>query len=151
MRRITLLIVHCTATPEGRDYGAKDVDRWHRQRGFNMIGYHYLVRLDGTIERGRPEEMIGAHCTGHNAHSIGVCYVGGMQTLTPALSLTGRGGIEGEKFVPADTRTEAQTEALRRLLKELKERYPRALIVGHNTFARKACPCFDAAKEYIDL
>ena len=92
--------------------------------------------LDGQIEPGRPEWLTGAHCRNHNAHSIGVCYEGGLN-------------IRGQ---PADTRTEAQRQALRRLLKELKERYPRALIVGHrNLNPLKACPCFDAAKEYRDL
>ena len=80
--------------------------------------------------------MVGAHCLHPNAHSIGVCYEGGLD-------------IRGQ---PADTRTEAQRQALRRLLEELKERYPRALIVGHrNLNPLKACPCFDAVKEYRDL
>ena len=100
------------------------------------IGYHYVVRRDGQIEPGRPEWLTGAHCRNHNAHSIGVCYEGGLD-------------IRGQ---PADTRTEAQKKALRRLLKALKERYPRALIVGHHDLnPLKACPCFDAVKEYSQL
>lgn len=135
MRKITLLIVHCSATPEGKDYGAADIDRWHRQKGWSQIGYHYVIRLDGTIERGRPESVVGAHCQHHNRHSIGICYIGG---------LSGDGK-------PADTRTSAQRTALLHLLKSLHERYPRAVIVGHNTFAHKSCPCFDATAEYAAL
>lgn len=73
MRTISEIIIHCSATVEGKDFFVKDIDRWHKQRGFKMVGYHFVIRLDGTIEQGRPLEMIGAHCTGHNAHSIGIC------------------------------------------------------------------------------
>ncbi len=135
MRTITLIICHCTATIEGKHYTVEDVDAWHRARGWKMIGYHYLILLDGTIQQGRPEEMVGAHCLNHNQHSIGVCYVGGLD-------------INGK---PADTRTPAQKRALLSLLSQLKKKYPRALIVGHNTFANKACPCFDAINEYHTL
>ena len=79
MRTITEIIVHCTATPRSRNVSAADVDRWHRQRGFNQIGYHYLIRLDGSVETGRPESSVGAHCLGHNAESIGVAYAGGTE------------------------------------------------------------------------
>ena len=92
MRTITLLVVHCTATPAGRPVGRDTVDSWHRQRGWSGIGYHYLVSLDGIVETGREEARVGAHCQHHNAHSIGICYVGGTDR-------------EGR---PADTRTEAQ-------------------------------------------
>lgn len=135
MRTITLIICHCTATIEGKHYIVEDVDRWHKQRGWKMIGYHYLVLLDGTIQKGRPEEMVGAHCLNHNQHSIGVCYVG---------------GLDKDKK-PKDTRTEAQKASLLKLLTELKQKYPRALIMGHNVFANKSCPCYDAASEYKHL
>ena len=135
-RTITLLIVHCTATSAGREVSLSEVDQWHRQRGWKGIGYHYLIRLDGTVERGRPEAEIGAHCQNHNEHSIGICYVGGLDNLNR----------------PADTRTPAQRLALRELLETLHARYPQALIVGHHLFhPQKACPCFDAAAEYADL
>ena len=78
MRQIKYIILHCTATREGKAFTAADIDRWHRARGWNGIGYHYVVRLDGTVEHGRPEAQIGAHCVGVNATSIGVCYVGGL-------------------------------------------------------------------------
>ena len=80
MRKITEIIVHCTATPEGRQVSVADVDSWHRRQGLSSIGYHYLVGIDGAVGRGRPETAVGAHCRGHNACSIGVCYVGGCDT-----------------------------------------------------------------------
>ena len=135
MRKITLIIIHCSAVRPDQVSSAEQIDRWHRARGFRMIGYHYVVRRDGSVERGRPEEAIGAHCTGHNAHSIGICYEGGLDS-------TGR---------PADTRTEAQRLTLLRLVGELRSRYPAAIVTGHRTFARKACPCFDAEKEFNPL
>lgn len=135
MRKITEIIVHCTATPAGLHVSADDVDRWHKARGFKGIGYHYLVGTDGLIEFGRPENRIGAHCLGHNAHSIGVAYAGG-------LDADGR---------PADTRTTLQKAALCRLLTELRRRYPGARIRGHRDFAPKACPCFDATAEYSGI
>jgi len=91
---------------------AQQIDSWHRKRGWSGIGYHYVVRRDGTVERGRPEAKVGAHCLNHNRHSIGVCYEGG-------LDAQGR---------PADTRTEAQKRALLTLVRELKGRYPRAIV-----------------------
>jgi N-acetylmuramoyl-L-alanine amidase len=135
MRKINEIIVHCTATPEGRNVTVAEVDKWHRARGFNGIGYHYLIGLDGTVLKGRVIEAIGAHCLNHNANSIGVCYVGG-------LALDGK--------TAKDTRTTAQRNALKSLLKDLKAKYPGA-IHGHREFANKACPCFDAKEEYKNL
>ena len=134
-RHIDAIIVHCTATPLGRKVTVDDIDRWHKARGWKGIGYHYVVDLDGTIYRGRADDCVGAHCRGHNAHSIGVCYVGG-------LDAQGR---------PADTRTPAQKEAMRWLVTALKKQYPHAKVYNHRRFANKACPCFDAEKEYVDL
>ena len=138
MRTITLIVLHCSAVRPDQTSSAAQIDTWHRQRGFHLgIGYHYVVRRNGQIEFGRPEWMIGAHCVNHNAHSIGVCYEGG---------LNARGQ-------PADTRTPEQKSALRALLKDLHRRYPQALIVGHHDLnPHKACPCIpDVAKEYSDL
>lgn len=135
MRKITEIIVHCTATPAGREVSVAEVDSWHKARGFQMIGYHYLIHLDGSVEPGRAVEMAGAHCLGHNRNSIGVAYVGGVDR-------------QGH---PADTRTAAQRSALRRLLGELAVRYSDARIHGHRDFAAKACPSFDATIEYADL
>lgn len=135
MRNINLIIVHCSATPEGRDVSVADIDRWHRERGFDGIGYHYVVYIDGSVHEGRPLKKVGAHCKGHNAHSIGICYVGGVD-------LNGK---------PKDTRTLAQKDALVNLLMRLKRRFPKAVIRGHRDFAAKACPSFDATKEYAGI
>lgn len=130
MRKIDKIIVHCTATPAGREVTVADVKAWHKARGFRTIGYHYLVYLDGTVHAGRRESEVGAHCLGQNARSIGVCYVGGLDAAT------------GE---PRDTRTPAQRRALRELVGSLRRRYPSATVHGHREFAAKACPCFDIA------
>ena len=135
MRTINSIIIHCTATKPLAHINVNDVRRWHRERGFSDIGYHYLILVDGTVEAGRPLSAIGAHCKGHNAHSIGICYVGGLN----------------DKGKPADTRTPAQREAMRSLLISLKHRFPDATIHGHRDFAAKACPCFDATAEYTYL
>jgi len=135
-RKITEAIIHCSATKEGKDFTEKDIDRWHRQMGWDGCGYHYVVRLDGTIEPGRDMERVGAHCKGHNKQSVGVCYIGGLAT-------------DGK--TPKDTRTTAQKAALLALLKRLKAKYPALKVYGHRDFAAKACPCFDAREEYANL
>ncbi len=131
-RCIDEIIVHCSATPAGRDVGASDIKVWHLQRGFADIGYHYVVRLDGTIEIGRPLHMTGAHCKGHNARSIGVCYIGGCDAA----------------MRPADTRTAAQRESLALLIDWLRKLFPGAKVSSHRDYAAKACPSFDATTEY---
>lgn len=138
MRYINKIIVHCTATEEGRSFTIEDVKRWHTLpppvgKGWRDVGYHYLVLLDGTVQRGRAISQPGAHCYGQNAHSIGVCYVGGLR--------------DGK---PADTRTDAQRRALLKLLANLTTMY-RCHIFGHNDFAQKDCPGFDAKTEYAGL
>ena len=139
MRTITLIIVHCSAVRPDQTSSAAQIDTWHRKNNHWKlgIGYHYVVRRDGEIESGRPEWMVGAHCLNHNAHSIGVCYEGGLD-------------IRGQ---PADTRTEAQKKALRWLLQQLRRSYPRAMIVGHHDLnPDKDCPCIlDVIREYADL
>lgn len=136
MRKINEIIVHCTATAEGKDFKAADIDRWHKAKGWNGIGYHHVVDLDGTVEPGRTESEVGAHCLKHNKNSIGVVYVG---------------GLASDGKTPKDTRTPQQKAALVKLLTELKRRYPNATIHGHRDFAAKACPSFDATKEYKDI
>lgn len=131
MRNITEIIIHCSATPEGREVSVKEIDSWHRRQGYNGIGYHYLIGLNGTVSPGRPEHIAGAHCRGHNRNSIGVCYVGGCDRM----------------MRPKDTRTPQQRESLRRLVAELKKRYPHATVHGHCEFAAKACPCFDVGSD----
>ena len=135
-RRINEIIVHCTATPEGRDYTVADIRQMHKAQGWVDIGYHYLIYRDGSIHEGRNVDMAGAHCQGHNAQSIGVCYVG---------------GVARDGKTPKDTRTQAQKDALIHLLMQLVCLYPDATIRGHRDFAAKACPSFDATREYKNL
>lgn len=132
MRKITEIIVHCSATKEGRNFSASDIDRWHREKGWNGIGYHYVVCLDGQVQEGRPLEIAGAHCVGHNSNSIGICYIGGI----------------GYDLQPKDTRTMEQKIALHSLISRLHRQFPDATIHGHCEFAKKACPCFDVHKDY---
>ncbi|MDE6538269.1 MAG: N-acetylmuramoyl-L-alanine amidase [Muribaculaceae bacterium] len=128
MRKINKLIIHCSATPEGRAVSVSDITRWHRERGFRTIGYHYVIYLDGSVHAGRPVSEEGAHCLGQNRNSIGICYIG---------------GLDAKSLLPKDTRTEAQKDALRHLVGNLRKEYPGATLHGHNEFAAKACPCFD--------
>lgn len=128
MRQIKKIIIHSTATPEGREVTVADIDRWHRARGYAGIGYHFVIGLDGTVQPGRPIEKAGAHCLGHNTDSIGVVYVGG----------TARDGK-----TPLDTRTPPQRQALRELVRSLLEEFPGAKVFGHRDLRPTACPSFD--------
>lgn len=135
-RNIKEIIIHCSATPEGKDFTVSDIKEWHLQRGFSDIGYHWIVYRDGTIVSGRPESISGAHCVGHNSISIGVCYIG---------------GCASDGKTPKDTRTDAQKNSLIKLLRELKKKYPKTKIYPHYKFVNKACPSFNAEKEYSSL
>lgn len=128
-RKINDIILHCSATPEGKDFTVTDIDKWHKQRGFNKIGYHYIIYRNGTVNIGRQESEIGAHCVNHNSHSIGVCYIGGCD-------------ISGK--TPKDTRTPEQKKALVKLVKELLSKYSlnTSNIHCHNQYDNKACPSF---------
>lgn len=147
MKAIDSIVIHCTATKEGVDVRAADIDLWHRQRGWQMIGYNYVIDLDGKVEKGRPLTMNGAHCKGWNDHSIGVVYVGGLD----------------KNGKPKDTRTKAQKMAMHRLVSELMEEHPGITqIIGHRDTSPdlngngevepaewiKACPCFDVRSEF---
>lgn len=127
MRKVKKLIVHCTATPEGREVSINQITRWHKERGFRTIGYHYVIALDGTIKKGRDISEVGAHCKGQNTNSIGISYVGGLDHALNA----------------KDTRTDSQKKAMTELIAELKEQFPGVTIHGHNEFSNKACPSFD--------
>lgn len=132
-RQIKEIIVHCSATREGRDFTVEDIRGWHKKRGFSDIGYHYVIYRDGSLHIGRDVNLVGAHCTNHNAYSIGICYIG---------------GCKFDGLTPKDTRTDAQKAALLALLKDLRKKYPYAKIHGHRDYANKVCPCFDATSEY---
>lgn len=148
MRKVNLLVIHCSATREGQVITAADIDRMHRQRGFAKIGYHRFVRLDGTIERGRADDVAGAHVQNHNLYSIGICYAGGLDKNGKA----------------KDTRTQAQKASLRKLVIEYERKYPGIKIVGHRDLSpdknkngkvdkhewMKLCPCFSVEDWLIE-
>ena len=131
--KVQELIIHCAATPEGKIFTAKDIDRMHRQRGFKKIGYHYVIDLDGTIEKGREETETGAHTTGHNSKSLGICYIG---------------GVAKDGKTPKDTRTKEQIQSMYELVDKLMKKYNLTLkqVHGHYEFANKACPSFKIEK-----
>ena len=137
LQEVRYLVVHCTATKLSQRVSVEDIERWHKAQGWDEIGYHWYIDRDGHIFVGRSENLAGAHVLGYNHCSIGVCYEGGLN----------------EQGQPADTRTPAQKAVLLFVLRELKKSYPNAIICGHRDFpnVKKACPCFDARKEYGHL
>ncbi len=139
MRKINLIVIHCSATRENQSFTVEALESCHKARGFRSIGYHYYITRDGVVYPCRPESEVGAHARRYNAHSIGICYEGGLDKYGN----------------PADTRTEAQKESLEALLRSLCIDYPEAEIVGHRDlpWVQKACPCFDvkAWLEAIDF
>lgn len=145
-RAIKELIVHCSATPECEDFTVEQIRQWHtlpkpQGNGWSDIGYHYVIYRDGSVHAGRSEAVSGAHCTGHNSISIGICYIGGCPPRS----------VNNWDHLSKDTRTPAQKQAIIKLLKELKQKYPGAKIYGHRDFANKPCPSFDAKTEYANL
>ena len=153
---IDAIVVHSSATPEGKDLDWRDINMMHVQRGFQCIGYNFVVKLDGTVQTGRSLTIDGAHCNSkgfsgqsYNKHSIGICYVGGTDVRGKA----------------KDTRTPEQKKALRELIAKLVKEYPIKEILGHRDTSpdlngdgvvepnewTKMCPCFDAKEEYKDL
>tara|TARA_R110000744_G_scaffold151448_1_gene264899 strand:+ start:265 stop:669 length:405 start_codon:yes stop_codon:yes gene_type:complete len=132
MRRIKKVIIHCSATPEGRDVKTDTIRQWHLDKGWSDIGYHYVIELDGSVNMGRDVSIVGAHTRGENKGSIGICYVGGMNmTMTK----------------PEDTRTDEQKEALRCLITDLKGRFKNLTVHAHYDFSAKACPSFNVEEE----
>jgi N-acetylmuramoyl-L-alanine amidase len=144
-RVITELIVHCSATPEGNDYTVENIRADHKKQGWSDIGYHYVIYRDGTVHMGRDVDLVGAHFAkgGHNQHSIGICYIGGVEN---------KPGTPYHLLKAKDTRTEEQKNALLSLLLDLKKLYPQAKIYGHRDFdSGKECPSFNAKSEYRRL
>lgn len=134
-RPISEIIVHCTATPEGKDYTVDDIRGWHKQRGWSDIGYHYVVYRDGRVMLGRPVGQVGAHVEGHNTGTIGVSYVGGVST-------------DGKSA--KDTRTSAQRASLLWLIQQLAAKHRGVRKVsGHNQYALKACPSFSVPRDAL--
>jgi len=128
----TLVVIHCSATTEGKHYDSKDIHRWHKNRGWSGIGYHIVILIDGSIEYGRPSDTIGAHTRGVNYKSIGVCLIGGLDSKGKA----------------KDTRTDAQKKSLIKVVGKLRNKYKGIKVHGHNEFSSKACPSFDVQKEF---
>lgn len=128
MRVINKIIIHCAATQPKMDIGAREIRQWHLERGWSDIGYHYVIRKDGTVETGRPIWKVGSHCLNQNTGSIGICYVGGW---------------EGK-----DDRTDKQKEALKTLITKIENNYGKLEICGHNEFSTKTCPNFNVKEEY---
>ena len=129
MRPINEIIIHCTATAEGKDYTVDQIRQWHvKGNGWKDIGYHYVIYRDGSIHAGRPIDQIGAHTTNHNTGTIGVCYVG---------------GCAADGKTPKDTRTPQQKAALVELVRSLKTVFGISKVSGHREYAAKACPSFD--------
>lgn len=133
MREINKIIIHCTATPKGRHVSVQEIYQWHIARGFNDIGYHYVIDINGVTHEGRPISRIGAHCKGYNTGSIGITYVGGC-----------------DKYLePLDTRTKEQKQALVKLVNTIKNSHPNDITVhGHYEFSDKTCPNFDVGLEF---
>ena len=139
MRKIDKIILHCSATQEGKNFKARDIDTWHKNQGYKKIGYHYVIDIDGTLEQGRNESEIGAHAYGYNSNSIGICYIGGVD----------------KNNKPKDTRTKEQKETLYNLIYNLLNKYNLNIsnIKCHNQLSNKACPSFNIQifiDEYIE-
>ena len=148
MREINLIVVHCSATRADRDFTENDLEMCHRHRGFNGAGYHFYIRKNGDIKNTRPLEKPGAHALGYNAHSIGICYEGGLDV----------------RYRPADTRTEWQKHSLRVLIRTLLMDYPGCRVCGHRDLSPdrngdgrispeewvKECPCFEVTSKLYE-
>ena len=148
MREINLIVVHCSATRADRDFTENDLEVCHRHRGFNGAGYHFYIRKNGDIKNTRPLEKPGAHALGYNAHSIGICYEGGLDV----------------RYRPADTRTEWQKHSLRVLIRTLLMDYPGCRVCGHRDLSPDRngdgrispeewvteCPCFEVTSKLYE-
>lgn len=144
MRKINLIALHCSATVEGKPFNVAAITAMHKARGYRTIGYHFLIGLNGERWTGRSLNEAGAHIQGHNANSIGICYIGGI-------------GADGKA---KDTRTPEQKAELQKLLAELQPKFPGAKIRGHRDLSPdldgdgvvephewlKMCPCFDVVQ-----
>jgi N-acetyl-anhydromuramyl-L-alanine amidase AmpD len=130
LKAVEFIVIHCSATKEDQDIGVEEIRRWHRQRGWLDVGYHYVIRRDGTVEAGRPNDAPGAHARGFNHISLGICLVG---------------GVESNGKTPEANYTHAQWEALEELTRDLLVKHPDAVVKGHRDLPKvnKACPSFD--------
>lgn len=162
MKTIDAIVIHCSATPEGLNVTTKEIDAMHRQKGWKMIGYNYVIELDGSVHAGRPLTMNGAHALGYNDHSIGICYIGGVEGTIKDGRIVAKKNARG-RDIPKDTRTPAQKAALVKLVYELMDKYPSIKeVIGHRDTSPdingngtiepsewiKSCPCFDVRSEF---
>lgn len=141
MNAIRYLVVHCSATPASRDIGVSEIRAMHKRQGWRDVGYHYVIRRNGTVEKGRPDTQPGAHVQGHNSHSLGICMVGGVKP-----DMTADCNFTPEQF-----------RALRALLMQLRTKHPDTIICGHRDLSPdrngdgrvspgewvKSCPTFN--------
>lgn len=132
MRHLNKVIIHCSATREGAHYDVDTIRKWHLERKFKDIGYHYLIYIDGTIVAGRGLDLSGAHTKGHNKDSIGICYIGGLD----------------KNNKPKDTMNEKQELSLLELIYSIRTLFGNLTIHGHNEYSNKACPSFKVSEKY---
>jgi len=136
MRDINRIVLHCSATVEGKDYSVDTIRKWHTNKGWSDIGYHYVIQLDGTISQGRPIDKQGAHVRGHNKDSVGICYIGGVDA----------------DIKPKDTMTPEQNSAFRMLVRSIRILFGESITIhGHNEFSSKACPSFTVKEKFFDM
>tara|TARA_R100001460_G_scaffold59854_2_gene99872 strand:+ start:1338 stop:1751 length:414 start_codon:yes stop_codon:yes gene_type:complete len=136
MRDINRIVLHCSATVEGKDYSVDTIRKWHTNKGWSDIGYHYVIQLDGTISQGRPIDKQGAHVRGHNKDSVGICYIGGVDA----------------DIKPKDTMTPEQNSAFRMLVRSIRILFGEDITIhGHNEFSSKACPSFEVKEKFFDM
>ena len=141
MRQIDKIVVHCSATKPGQDFGAEDIDRWHKERGWSGIGYHYVIKLNGDLECGRSDDKRGAHVRGHNKNSIGICLIGGLNEFGKPYSDLSLGGFKYAQLLSLET-----------LIDSLSVRYPDAQVLGHRDLDdKKDCPCFNVTGWYYSV
>ncbi len=124
------IIIHCAATGPSHDVDIKDIDRWHRAQGWRMVGYHFFIKRDGTLQTGRPLMDGGAHAQGYNERSVGVCMAG---------------GVAEDGSTPENNFTPEQWNSLHNIVTELQQQFPQAKVIGHRDVAKKNCPCFDVS------
>lgn len=133
---VDTIVIHCSDTSANNELSITDIDSWHRARGWKCCGYHYVIKVDGTLQRGRQLNQRGAHAIDYNKRSIGICYIGGRAS-------------DGSY---SDTRTWPQKISICYAITEILRKYPGIKqIIGHNDISAKACPCFDAKKEYSNF
>ena len=125
------IAIHCSATRPSQQVDVEDIRKWHKAKGWEDIGYHFVITRAGRVQKGREEDRVGAHVEGYNSRALGICLVGGVS--------------EDDFTKPENNFTPLQMTALRNLLAQLAKRYPGAVVQGHRDFpnVRKACPSFD--------